>query len=93
MVPCRDQSGDIDKPLSITRTGDNLMRSLLVNCSHYILGCFGKDNQLRRHGLKVMGDGGNKIRKKKAVIAVSRKLAVLMHSMLVSGEAFKNKVA
>lgn len=93
MVPRRDQSGDVDKSLSITKTGDSLMRSLLVNCSQYILGRFGKDTQLRRHGLKIMGDGGNKIRKKKAVIAVSRKLAVLMHSMLVSGEAFKNKVA
>jgi transposase len=93
LVPRRDQSGDVDRPLSITKTGDNLMRSLLVNCSHYILGCFGKDTQLRRHGLKIMGDGGSKIRKKKAVIAVTRKLAVLMHSMLVSGEPFKNKVA
>ena len=93
LVPRRDQSGDVDKSLSITKTGDSLMRSLLVNCSHYILGRFGKDTQLRRFGLKIMGDGSNKIRKKKAVIAVARKLAVLMHSMLVSGEAFKNKVA
>lgn len=93
LVPRRDQSGDIDKSLHITKAGDNLMRTLLVNCSHYILGRFGKDNQLRRHGLKIMGDGGNKIRKKKAVIAVSRKLVVLMHSMLVSGEEFKNKIA
>jgi len=93
LVPRRDQSGEMDKSLHITKTGDNLMRALLVNCSHYILGRFGKDNQLRRHGLKIMGDGSNKIRKKKAVIAVARKLAVLMHSMLVSGEEFKNKVA
>ena len=92
LIPRRDQSGEMDKSLSITKAGDNLMRTLLVNCSHYILGRFGKDNQLRRHGLKIMGQDKNKIRKKKAVIAVSRKLVVLMHSMLVSGEEFKNKV-
>ena len=92
MVPKQDQSGDTNKSLSITKAGDSAMRSLLVNCSHHILGAFGKDNQLRRHGLKIAGTEGNKIRKKKGVIAVSRKLATLMHSMLVSGKPFENTI-
>ena len=92
LVPKQDQSGAIDKSLGITKTGDQMMRRLLVNCSHHILGVFGKDTQLRRHGLKIMGETDNRVRKKKAVIAVARKLAVLMHSMLISGQEFKNKV-
>jgi transposase len=93
LVPRQDQSCTIDKSLPITKEGDSCMRSLLVNCSHHILGRYGKDTQIRRHGLKVMGQDENKIRKKKAVIAVARKLSVLMHSMLISGEPFINKVA
>lgn len=93
LIPKRDQSGEMDKSLPITKTGDASMRALLVNASHRNLGIFGKDTQLRRHGLKIMGTNENKIRKKKAVIAVARKIAVLMHSILISGEEFKNKVA
>jgi len=92
LTPRRDQSGDQDKSLPITKAGDVRLRCLLVNCSHHILGVFGKESQIRSWGLKIAGESGNKIRKKKAVIAVSRKLAVIMHSMLISGKPFENTV-
>jgi len=77
LVPKRDQSGDSDKQLGITKAGNNMLRRLLVNCSQYILGNYGPPCQLRDSGLKIAGQG-SKIAKKKAVIATSRKLAVLM---------------
>jgi transposase len=80
LTPKRDQSGTTDKPLSITKAGDNYLRRLLVQSAQYILGPFGQDCDLRRHGLKLAARG-DKIAKRRAVVAVARKLAVLMHSV------------
>ena len=77
MVPRRDQSGKSDKQLGISKTGNRYLRTLLVQSAQYILGHFGPDCDLRRHGLKLAARGG-KAAKKRAVIAVARKLAVLM---------------
>ncbi len=77
MVPRRDQSGKSDKQLAISKTGNRYLRTLLVQSAQYILGHFGPDCDLRRHGLKLAARGG-KAAKKRAVIAVARKLAVLM---------------
>jgi transposase len=86
--PKRHQSGDVDPELSITRTGDPQLRRLLVQCAHYILGPFGKDSDLRRFGLRLVERGG-KAAKKRAVVAVARKLAVLLHHLWVTGEAYE----
>jgi len=86
--PRRDQSGDVDKQLRVTRAGDVYLRSLLVGCVHYILGPFGPDTALRRWGLSLMERGGRGA-KKKAVVAVARKLAVIMHRMWVTGEVYR----
>jgi transposase len=64
-----------------------MLRKLLVSSAHYILGLFGSDSDLRRHGEKIASRGG-KNSKKRAVVAVARKLAVLMHSLWVSGEVY-----
>ena len=77
LVPRRDQSGSSDKQLSISKAGNREMRRLLVQCAQYILGHFGPDCDLRRHGLHLASRGG-KSAKHKAVIAIARKLAVLM---------------
>jgi transposase len=77
LVPRRDQSGQSDKELPISKTGNKEMRRLLTQAAHYILGPFGPDTDLRRHGLKLAARGG-KAAKRKAVVAVARKLAVLM---------------
>ena len=88
LVPRRDQSGQTDKQLGITKAGDGLVRTLLVQGAHRILGPFGEDSALRRHGLHLAARGG-KASKKRAVIAVARKLAVLLHRMWVTGEAYE----
>lgn len=77
LVPRRDQSGASDKPLGITKAGNTQLRCLLVNCAHYILGPFGPPSDLREAGLRI-AHGGGKAAKKRAVIAVARKLAVTM---------------
>jgi transposase len=60
----------------------------LVSCAHYVLGTFGSDSDLRRHGEKIASRGG-KNSKKRAVVAVARKLAVLLHSLWTSGEVYE----
>jgi transposase len=84
LCPKRDQSGDSDKQLRITKAGDSYLRRLLVSAAQYLLGFFGKDCALRRFGLKLCERGGPRA-KKKAVVAVARKLAVLMASLWKSG--------
>ena len=86
--PRRDQSGDGDPQLGITKTGDPFLRRLLVNAANHILGPFGKDSDLRRWGLELAKRGG-KNAKKRAKVAVARKLAVLMHRLWVTGEVYE----
>lgn len=78
--PRRDQSGETDKQLRITKAGNTYMRQLLVGCAHYIMGPFGEDSDLKRYGERIAARGG-KNAKKRAVVAVARKLAVLLHSL------------
>jgi transposase len=88
LVPARDQSGDRDPQKRISKEGDEMLRRLLVGSAHYILGPFGSDSDLRRHGEKIASRGG-KNSKKRAVVATARKLAVLLHSLWVSGEIYE----
>ena len=90
LVPRLDQSGQIDKQLRITKHGDGYLRRLLVGSAHYILGPFGSDCDLRTFGLKLMQRGG-KNAKKRAVVAVARKLAVLLHALWRSGQQYEPK--
>ncbi len=87
LVPARDPSGDRDPQKRISKEGDEMLRKLLVGSAHYILGPFGSDSDLRRHGEKIASRGG-KNAKKRAAVAVARKLAVLLHSLWVSGELY-----
>ena len=80
LTPRRDQSGASDKQLRISKAGNRYLRKLLVNCAHYILGRFGPDCDLRRFGLAIAARGG-KNAKKRAAVAVARKLAVLLHRL------------
>jgi transposase len=87
LVPRRDQSGDRDPQLRITKTGDDYLRRLMVGSAQYILGPFGPACDLRRWGLKLAERGG-KNAKKRAVVAVARKLAVLLHHLWKTGEIY-----
>jgi transposase len=86
--PGQSQSGESDPQRRISKTGDSYLRSLLVQSAQYILGRFGPDSALRRWGLKLAASGGKR-GKKRAIVAVARKLAVLLHSMWRSGEHFQ----
>jgi transposase len=88
LVPATDRSGERDPQKRISKEGDEMLRRLLVSGAHYVLGPFGSDSDLRRHGQKVASRGG-KNAKKRAVVAVARKLAVLLHSLWVSGEVYE----
>jgi transposase len=86
--PRQRDSGEQRPQLRITKAGDALLRRLLVTAAHYILGPFGPDTALRRHGLRIAERGG-KAAKKRAVVAVARKLAVLLHRLWVTGEVYQ----
>ncbi len=88
LVPARSQSGRSDPQLRITKEGDMLLRRLLVQGAQYILGPFGPDCDLRRFGLALAERGGGNARKR-AVVAVARKLAVLLHRLWQSGEVYE----
>lgn len=85
--PSQSQSAESDPQRRISRAGDTYLRSLLVQSAQYILGRFGPDSALRRWGLKLAQSGGKR-GKKRAIVAVARKLAVLLHSMWRSRHSF-----
>jgi transposase len=88
LVPKQEDSGDSQPQLGISKAGDTMLRKLLVGSAQYILGPFGPDTDLRRYGLRLCERGG-KNAKKRAAVAVARKLAVLLHRLWVSGEVYE----
>src|SRR5579872_4041901 len=86
--PGRRNSDSSQPQLHISKEGDRYLRTLMVQGAHYILGPFGQDSDLRRWGLKLAERGGANA-KKRAVIAVARKLSVLLHKLWVSGEVYE----
>jgi transposase len=92
LIPKKRQSGERDPLLGITKAGDELLRKLLVNCSHYIMGQKGQDSDLRRWGLGLVRGAdkkGTNGSRKLAAAAVARKLAVLMHRLWVTGAEYE----
>ena len=88
LQPGRRNSGESEPQMHISKEGNEYLRTLLVQGAHYILGPFGEDSDLRRWGLRLAARGG-KNAKKRAVVAVARKLAVLLHRLWVSGEVYE----
>lgn len=85
--PRKDQSGNRDPELHITKAGDRMLRCLLINSAQYILGPNRPDSDLRRWGLKLAARGG-KTAKKEAVVGVARKLSVLLHHLWITGDDY-----
>ena len=71
----------------MTKAGDPLIRRLATQSAQYILGPFGRDSALRRWGFSLASRGG-KNAKKRAVVAVARKLVVLMHRIWITQETY-----
>jgi transposase len=80
----RYQSGEVDYDGHISRRGDAHLRGLLYEAATVILTRTSADSGLRRWGTKLR----EKVGFKRAAVAVARKLAVIMHAMLKSGESF-----
>lgn len=87
LVPKLDESSTATPQLGITKTGDEYGRRLLVSAAHYILGPFGPPCDLRDHGDAIRARGGANATKR-AVVAVARKLAVLLHRLWVSEQPY-----
>ena len=87
LVPKLDESSDSSPQLRITKAGDALVRRYLVSAARYILGPHGEECDLRRYGEAIAARGGKNARKR-AAIAVARKLAVLLHHLWVSNATY-----
>lgn len=87
LVPKRRQSGEQDPHLRISKCGDRYLRKLLVQCAHVVMGRFGPDSALRRWALQHAGS--SRTAKKRTVVAVARKLAVILHRLWLRQEIFQ----
>lgn len=88
LAPGKHQSGKSNPQLGITKSGDTMMRTLLVQNAQYILRRSSPDTSLKRFGLR-LARKGDKISKRKAVVAVARKLSVLLLALWKSGEKYE----
>lgn len=87
LVPRRDQSGDQDRQMRIAKTGDTYLRNLLVTAAHSTLNSSDKPGALREWGLRKAA--GGKAAKKRAVVAIARKLSVLMLRLWRTGKTYE----
>jgi transposase len=88
LQPKQRDSGDRQPQLGISKTGDRLLRSYLVQAAHCILKKNAPESDLRAWGLKKSGMG-NKKAKRRAIVGVARKLAVLLHRLWVTAEVYE----
>ncbi len=86
--PRQSESGNSAPQLRITKAGSGHLRRLLVQSAHYTLSSLARDSRLRRWGLELASRGGKNGRKR-AIIAVARKLAVLLHKLWVTGQVYE----
>ena len=88
LSPRQKESGSSSPQLGITKAGNGHLRWLLIQAAQYTLGPFGRDSRLRQWGLELASRGGRRA-KKRAVVAVARKLAVLLHRLWVTAEVYE----
>lgn len=88
LCPREWASGERQGQRRITRAGDPMLRRLLVSAAQYILGPFGPQTALRRWGELLVARGG-RFPKQRAVVAVARKLAGLLHSLWVHERVYQ----
>lgn len=88
LSPRQRDSGKSSPQLGITKAGNGHLRWLLIQAAQYTLGPFARESQLRQWGMKLASQGGKRA-KKRAVVAVARKLAVLLHRLWVTAEVYE----
>jgi len=88
LVPRSRSSGDSNPQLHISKHGDGSMRRLAVLCAHVIMQERSPDCDLKRFGERIAGPDGDGRRRKRAIVAVARKLVVLMAQLLKTGEVY-----
>jgi transposase len=85
LSPRRFQSGEVDRQGSISKSGDSLMRHYLYEAATVLMSRTRRYSALQAWGSKL----SQRIGPKKAKVAVARKLAVILHQMWKSGQAFR----
>lgn len=88
LVAMQRSSGSKNPQLRISKRGDKLLRRLLVNSASHVMGGKAIDSDLKRYGERMKGRGGQAAAGK-ARIAVARKIAILLHRLLITGEVYE----
>lgn len=83
----RRQSGESEPHMRISKTGDRYLRALMVQGAHYILSCRSPDSALKQWAT-ALAERGGKNGKKRAVIALARKLSVVLYRLWASGQDY-----
>jgi len=85
LTPSRYQSGEINRTGAISRCGDEMMRAMLYEAAHIMLVRLAKWSWLKAWAMKIARHRGIK----KAIVALARRLAVIMHRIWVDGTEFR----
>src|SRR6516164_9341396 len=85
LTPARDQSGESDRPGAISRCGDEMMRTTLYDAAQVMILRSAKWSWLKAWAMKIARHRGMK----KAIVALARRLAVIMHRIWIDGTEFR----
>jgi transposase len=85
LTPAKDQSGQRDRSGAISRCGDEMIRTTLYEAAHILLVRSTKWSWLKAWAMKIARHRGMK----KAIVALARRLAVIMHRIWVDGTEFR----
>jgi transposase len=85
LTPSKYQSGEIDRSGGISRCGDEMMRAMLYEAAHIMLVRSTKWSWLKAWAMKIARGRGMK----KAIVALARRLAVILHRIWVDGSEFR----
>jgi transposase len=85
LTPSKHQSGEIDRMGAISKCGDAMMRTMLFEAAQAMLKRSAKWSWLKAWAMKIARHRGMK----KAIVALARRLAVIMHRIWVDGTEFR----
>jgi len=85
LTPAKHQSGEVDRTGAISRCGDEMMRMMLYEAAQIVLVRSAKWSWLKAWAMKIARHRGLK----KAIVALARRLAVIMHRIWVDGTEFR----